>query len=393
MGDHPLNFYIMSWIGPAITAIGGLANSLLGSSANGNLNRENREWQASQNSIAYERQKELTQLSPLLQKQGLQLAGISSAAMNGYSGGTASVGSANNAPSSLPEYVPFDVNALLNAVSVESQKKVADSEAEKNLADAEKTRIESGRYDELTDASIAKMRSDVSVNESTIKKVAAEVPLLNTQQDFLNWQASQAMLDYQKSESTYQSDIDRIKATNKCSQREAELRYDRAKDIVEAELALLRAQTYNARASGQAQLSNSYTNRLQYNLDKSISTYTNEYYKEAAGKLHSESVSEETFRHDRLRLLDNDATLHGIQAQMMGLDVANYNLNNTVDNASKLLNSATGLLGGVTNVRNSNTNRMNANTNRMNANTNRMNAHTNQYNAETRRMQRYRGKR
>lgn len=373
----------MGWLGPAISAVGGLFNSLLGSHANANLNEENRAWQAGQNAISYERQKELTMLSPQLQKQGLQNAGISTAAMNGYTGGTASVNSANNAPSSLSEYVPFDVNSILSAMSFESQKKVNDSIADKNNAEAEKTRKESGRYDELTDATIAKMRSDVSVNDETIKKIAAQVPLLNTQQEFLNWQASQAMIDYQKSEATYQSDIDRIKAVNKCSQRDAELRYDRAKDIVESELALLRAQAYNARASGQSQLSNAYTNRLQYNLDKSISVYTNEYYKAAAVKLRSESVSEETFRHDRLRLLDNDATLKGMQSQMMGLDVANYNLNNTIDNASKLFGAASNVLGGVSNVRNSNTNRINANTNRMNA-------HTNIYNAETNRFRRSR---
>lgn len=373
----------MPWLGPAIAAAGGLMNTLLGSTSNANLNRQNRNWQAEQNTISYERQKELTQLSPQLQKQGLQLAGISTAAMNGYTGGTASVNSANSAPSPQSEYVPFDVNSILTAMSVESQKKVADSAADKNNAEADKIRKESGRYDELTDATIAKMRSDVSVNDSTIKKVAAEVPLLNTQQEYLDWQASQAILDYQKSEATYQSDIDRIKAVNKCSQRDAELRYDRAKDIVEAQLALLRAQAYNARASGQAQLSDSYTHRLLYNLDKANSTYINEYYKEGAAKLRSESVSEETFRHDRLRLLDNDATLKGMQSQMMGLDVENYNLNNTIDNASKILGSASGVLGGVSNV-------VNSGTNRMNANTNRMNAHTNVYNAETNRMRSYR---
>ena len=321
-------------------------NSVGSSIANSNLNKTNRKWSEKMADIAYQRQQELTMKAPTLQKIGLIDAGISPAAMNGYSGGIPSVNTASS-PSTLQEFQPFDMNALLNAVSVESQKKVADSQAAKNDAEAEKTRLESGRYNELTDATIAKIRSDVALNDSTISKVAAEVPLLNTQQEFLNWQASQAMLDYQKSEATYQSDIDRIKAINKCSQREAELRYDRAKDIVDAELALMRAQTYNARASGQAQLSNAYTNRLQYNLDKSISAYTNEYYKEAAGKLRSESVSEETFRHDRLRLLDNDATLHGMQAQMMGLDVKNYNLNNTVDNASKLFGAASNILGAA----------------------------------------------
>ena len=111
----------MAWLGPAITAVGGLINSLLGSSSNANLNRANRNWQSEQNTISYERQKELTQLSPQLQKQGLQLAGISTAAMNGYSGGTASVAASNTPSSSLSEYVPLDVNSVLNAMIADSQ--------------------------------------------------------------------------------------------------------------------------------------------------------------------------------------------------------------------------------------------------------------------------------
>ena len=73
------------------TAAAGLINSIAGSASNANLNSKNRKWQAEQNTIAYDRQKELTQLSPVLQKRGLVQAGISPAAMNGYSGGTASV--------------------------------------------------------------------------------------------------------------------------------------------------------------------------------------------------------------------------------------------------------------------------------------------------------------
>ena len=73
------------------SAAAGVMNSIIGSSSNSNLNSKNRKWQAEQNTIAYERQKELTQLSPVLQKRGLIQAGISPAAMNGYSGGTAIV--------------------------------------------------------------------------------------------------------------------------------------------------------------------------------------------------------------------------------------------------------------------------------------------------------------
>ena len=99
------------------SAAAGLVNGIVGSSSNANLNSKNRKWQAEQNTIAYERQKELTQLSPVLQKRGLVQAGISPAAMNGYSGGTASVSSNNSAPSSLPEYIPMDVTSAISAYS------------------------------------------------------------------------------------------------------------------------------------------------------------------------------------------------------------------------------------------------------------------------------------
>lgn len=116
-------------------AAGGLMNGIIGASSNANLNKVNRKFQAEQNTIAYERQKELTQLSPGLQKQGLIQAGISPAAMNGYTGGTATVSSANNAPSSLPEYVPLDVTSILSNF-------IAGKQAEQLDANTEKTKEE-----------------------------------------------------------------------------------------------------------------------------------------------------------------------------------------------------------------------------------------------------------
>lgn len=369
-------------IAAGVSALGGLANSIFGTSASANLNKRNRRWQEHMAQVAYDRQRELTQDTYSLQKQGLVDAGFSPAALGGYTGGASQVSTGTPSPTSMPEYQPMDVNSAINtyfaAQQMQKQNEVLEADRQKKESEKEAIDKANGRYDELTDATLAQIRSATSVSNETAKKVAAEVPLLNTQQDYLNWQASQAMLDYQKSEATYQSDIDRIKATNQCSQREAELRYDRAKDIIEAQLALVRAQTYNARASGQSQLSNAYTARLQYNLDRAISAYTTEYYKEAAGKLHSESVSEETFRHDRLRLLDNDATYRGLQGQMLGKDISNYEFNNAVDNAVKVVGAATGAVGSAVNVRNSNTNRMNASTNQQNA-------ETRWYEAETKR--------
>ena len=76
-----------------ISAGASLMNSILGSSSASNLNATNRDFQQQMANTAYARQRELTQDSFQLQKQGLINAGISPAALQGYSGGTASLSS------------------------------------------------------------------------------------------------------------------------------------------------------------------------------------------------------------------------------------------------------------------------------------------------------------
>lgn len=124
------------------TAAVGLINSIVGSSSNARQNEKNRKWQAEQNTLAYERQKELTQLSPVLQKTGLVQAGISPAAMNGYTGGTASVSSANNAPSSQSEYVPLDVTSSMNAYLAAKQAASVDATIEKTKAETKSIELQ-----------------------------------------------------------------------------------------------------------------------------------------------------------------------------------------------------------------------------------------------------------
>lgn len=118
------------------SAAAGLMNSVVGTAANANLNSRNRHWQEKMSQLTYDRQKELTQLSPALQKQGLQNAGISPAAMNGYSGGTASVSSGAPAPNSVEPYVPFDSSALFQGLLSAKQMDNLDANTEKTLADA-----------------------------------------------------------------------------------------------------------------------------------------------------------------------------------------------------------------------------------------------------------------
>lgn len=124
-------------VGTAVgTTAAGVINSLIGTASNANLNKHNRRWQEHMSQIAYDRQKELTMLSPSLQKQGLQMAGISPAAMNGYTGGTAQVSSGAPAPTSVPPYVPFDVSGLIQGLMATKQMDNLDANTKKTNADA-----------------------------------------------------------------------------------------------------------------------------------------------------------------------------------------------------------------------------------------------------------------
>lgn len=114
----------------------GVISSLVGTAANSNLNSRNRRWQEHMSALAYQRQKELTMLSPSLQKQGLQMAGLSTAAMNGYTGGTANVSSGAPAPNSVEPYVPFDVSPLLQGLMASKQMDNLDANTKKINADA-----------------------------------------------------------------------------------------------------------------------------------------------------------------------------------------------------------------------------------------------------------------
>lgn len=136
-----------------------LLNTIIGSGSNANLNKKNRKWQAEQNTLQYERQRELTQDSPLLQKIGLQNAGISTAAMNGYTGGTATVSASNN-PTSVPEYQPMSsdfINAFLAGKSLEIEGK-----------NAEKQRELLDKQGQLLDQNIEKQKMDNEVQRNTI---------------------------------------------------------------------------------------------------------------------------------------------------------------------------------------------------------------------------------
>lgn len=339
-------------IGAGITALSSLANSVIGSKSGANLNKTNRRWQENMADLQYQRQRDLTQDTALLQKQGLVNAGMSPSAMGAFAGPASSVSSVPSSPSSLPEYTPLDINSIINAYTAAKQGEVADSEVRKNDTQADKNAKEAGRYDELTDATIDKIRSEVGVNEADVARINAQVPLLQNQSAYYNYLAENEEVRWQTAQATKQSEIDRIVSENKFSKAEAEKKLDMIDDIINAQYELTLAQIYNARASGQAALSNAYTSRLQYQLDKSLNTYLQTYYKESAEKLKQEATSEDTLRAARLKLLDNDGDFtHARKVYQDNLN-STYTTDNAVDNASKVIGAVTGAVNAGTNARN-----------------------------------------
>lgn len=131
-----------------IDAGASLVNTIAGTSASSNLNGRNRRWQEHMSQLTYQRQRKLTQDQAFLQKQGLINAGISPAAMNGYTGGTASISSSGVQSPNQPEFTPIDTSGIVNAVLQSPQYKVLKEEA--NLK-KEQVRAQKLANDELED--------------------------------------------------------------------------------------------------------------------------------------------------------------------------------------------------------------------------------------------------
>lgn len=101
-----------AWIGPAISAAGSIMSSLLGGNSaktqyqyQTKLNAQQQQYARENAATEYERQMQMTQLNPLLQKNGMKAAGINPSFANGSAvAGASSVNgiaapSAGNAPS------------------------------------------------------------------------------------------------------------------------------------------------------------------------------------------------------------------------------------------------------------------------------------------------------
>lgn len=322
--------------------ISSVVNSVIGAYSANKQNKQMMHFQQQMSDQQYQRQRELTQDTPLLEKQGLVNAGMSPSAMGSFSGPAASVASVPSSPSQVPVYHDFNPSTLIDAFLAQKQGQVADSQVRVNDTQADKNAVEAGRYNELTDATLDKIRSEVGINEADVSRINASVPLLQNQSAFYNYLAENEEVRWQTAQATKQSEIERIKAENKLSEAAAEHKLSMIDDILNAQYNLTLAQIYNAKASGQAALSNAYTNRLKYNLDKALNSYLQTYYRESAEKLKQEGISEDSLRQARLKLLDNDADYSHAKKVYQDNQNATYDVDNAVNNASKVVNAVTG---------------------------------------------------
>lgn len=317
-------------------------NSYLGAKSAEKQNKQMMQFQQHMADQQYQRQRQLTHDTVGLEKQGLIDAGMSPSAMGAFSGPAASVASVPSSPSQVPVYHDFNPSTLIDAYLAQKQGEVADSEAYKNKTEGDKNAVEAGRYNELTDATLAKIRSEVGVDDAEVSRINATVPLLQNQSAFYNYLAENEEVRWQTAQAVKQSEIDRIKAENKLNQSAAEKKLSMIDDIINAQYNLTLAQIYNAKASGQAALSNAYTNRLQYTLDKALNSYLQTYYRDYAEKLHQEGISEDALRQARLKLLDNDADYSHAKKVYQDKQNETFGVNNTINNATKIVNAVSG---------------------------------------------------
>jgi len=170
-----------SFIGAGISAFGSLANSLIGSASNANLNSKNRRWQERMSDILYQRQRDLTQDTAMLQKQGLVNAGMSPSAMGAFSGPAASVSSVPSSPSSQPEYVPFDSNTVFRDLLLPSELKQSKENARLAKANADMAELKVNEERDKQNAYQSASTRSFVVDADTGQKHFADDP------DFESW--------------------------------------------------------------------------------------------------------------------------------------------------------------------------------------------------------------
>lgn len=185
-------------IGAATSAVAALASSISNRRFQKKTMREQNEFNSNEAQITREWNQQMDNTKYQRQVADMQAAGVNPAlAMNGG----VTTQATSNATASSGSGIPggLDLSSVMQmAVQMQQlklQKKLVDSQANKNNADANKTNKETSWIDELSTANIDKIRadidkvwSDISVNDSNIELNGHKIDMYDAQTGLFNSQ-------------------------------------------------------------------------------------------------------------------------------------------------------------------------------------------------------------
>lgn len=181
-----LYFYFMSFwstlgkIGQTIAPFASSAlNTILGGQSASKQNKQMMQFQQHMADQQYARQRQLTIDTPLLQKQGLENAGMSPSALGGYSGAAASIASVPSTPSQQPVYKDLDFDSLFHSLLLPSQIKQAKANADLAQSNADMAKLKVNEEKDKQDAFLKASQRSYVVDPSTGQNIYTDDPNFN----------------------------------------------------------------------------------------------------------------------------------------------------------------------------------------------------------------------
>lgn len=149
------------------------------------------------------------------------------------------------------------------AMLLDSQKKLLDSQTAKNLADANQT-------NQLTPWVTENIKSTLALNEANAKVLNENVEKIRNETELLRWQSNITKNESQISDALRDSTIATRLSELGASKEQADVILNNFAKLYTAQINLAVAQSYASYVQSDAAASNAQTARLQYSLDKNI---------------------------------------------------------------------------------------------------------------------------
>lgn len=276
-------------IGAATSAVAALASSISNRRFQKKTMREQNEFNSNEAQITREWNQQMDNTKYQRQVADMQAAGVNPAlAMNGG----VTTQATSNATASSGSGIPggLDLSSVMQmAVQMQQlklQKKLIDSQANKNNADANKTNKETSWIDQLNSANIDKIRadidkafSDISVNDSTIELNGHKIDMYDAQTGLFNSQMNTEEKRQQLMES--QAVVNKLTADKMKALMPYVVKYQ------ESIIALNNAQTAKARQEAYAAYASACNSFAQAAVNEDI--VDSDYYHKVGVKINEET--------------------------------------------------------------------------------------------------------